>query len=104
ESPWGVAIAMAPKTGAVMGMVSLPSYNNNVFAERINEEYLALERDERRPLINYAIGGLYPPGSVFKTVTASAALQEGVLTPNTVLDRKSTRLNSSHVKISYAVF
>lgn len=85
ESPWGVAIAMDPKTGAVKGMVSLPSYNNNVFAERINDEYLALERDDRRPLINYAIGGLYPPGSVFKMVTASAALQEGVLTPNTTL-------------------
>lgn len=85
EAPWGVAIAMAPKTGAVMGMVSLPSYNNNVFAERINEEYLALEADERRPLINYAIGGLYPPGSVYKMVTAAAALQEGVITPDTRL-------------------
>lgn len=85
EAPWGVAIAMAPKTGAVMGMVSLPSYNNNVFAERINEDYLALEADERRPLINYAIGGLYPPGSVFKMVTAAAALQEGVITPETRL-------------------
>ncbi len=85
EAPWGVAIAMNPMTGAVMGMVSLPSYNNNVFAERINEEYLALERDERRPLINYAIGGLYPPGSTFKMVTAAAALQEGVITKDTVL-------------------
>ncbi|HXF60535.1 MAG TPA: penicillin-binding protein 2 [Caldilineaceae bacterium] len=82
---WGVAIAMNPKTGSVLGMVSLPSYNNNVFAERINEHYLALERDERRPLINYAIGGLYPPGSTFKLVTAAAALSEGVITPETIL-------------------
>ena len=85
DVPWGVAIAMNPMTGAILGMVSLPSYDNNVFAERINEEYLALERDERRPLINYAIGGLYPPGSTFKMVTASAALQEGVVTPATTL-------------------
>ncbi len=85
ESPWGVAIAMNPMTGLVRGMVSLPGYNNNVFAERINEDYLALERDERRPLINYAIGGLYPPGSTFKMVTASAALQEDVITPETQL-------------------
>lgn len=85
EAPWGVTVAMNPMTGAIMGMVSLPSYNNNVFAERINEEYLALERDERRPLINYAIGGLYPPGSTFKMVTASAALQEGIITPETQL-------------------
>ena len=85
EAPWGVAIAMDPMTGAVMGMVSLPSYNNNVFAEKINEEYLALEADERRPLINYAIGGLYPPGSTFKLVTSTAALQEDIVEPDTTL-------------------
>ena len=79
EAPWGVTIAMDPMTGAVLGMVSLPSYDNNVFAESINENYLALEEDERRPLINYAIGGLYPPGSIFKLVTASAALEETVI-------------------------
>jgi penicillin-binding protein 2 len=83
ESPWGVAIAMDPMTGSILGMVSLPSYNNNIFAEQINEGYLALERDERRPLINYAIGGLYPPGSTFKMVTAAAALEENVITPET---------------------
>jgi penicillin-binding protein 2 len=44
-----------------------------------------LERDERRPLINYAIGGLYPPGSTFKMVTAAAALNEGVITENTTV-------------------
>lgn len=79
EAKWGVAIAMNPKTGLILGMVSLPSFDNNIFAEGINEEYLALERDDRRPLINYAIGGLYPPGSTFKMVTASAALQEGII-------------------------
>ncbi len=85
ESPWGVAIAMNPMTGAVLGMVSLPSYDNNIFAEKINEDYLALEADERRPLINYAIGGLYPPGSTFKLVTSTAALQEKVVAPETTL-------------------
>jgi penicillin-binding protein 2 len=85
EAPWGVAIAMDPMTGAVMGMVSLPSYDNNVFAEKINQEYLDLEADERRPLINYAIGGLYPPGSTFKLVTSTAALQEGVVEAGTTL-------------------
>ncbi len=85
KTQWGVAIAMAPQTGAILGMVSLPSYNNNIFAERINEDYLALERDPRRPLINYAIGGLYPPGSTFKIVPATAGLAEGVITPDTKL-------------------
>lgn len=79
NAKWGVTIAMNPMTGQIMGMVSLPSFDNNIFAEGINEDYLALERDERRPLINYAIGGLYPPGSTFKMTTASAALQEGII-------------------------
>lgn len=83
EAKWGVTIAMNPQNGAILGMVSLPSYNNNIFAERINEDYLALERDERKPLINYAIGGLYPPGSTFKLVTATAAMAEGIITKDT---------------------
>lgn len=87
ETKWATAIAMDPMTGLVKGMVSLPSFDNNIFAEGINEDYLALEGDERRPLINYAIGGLYPPGSTFKIVTASAALQEGIITADgTVVD------------------
>ena len=60
--PWAVAIAMNPQNGQILGMVSLPSYDNNIFAKEIGEDYLKLEKDERRPLINYAIGGLYPPG------------------------------------------
>jgi penicillin-binding protein 2 len=77
DAPWGVTVALNPQNGAVLGMVSLPSYDNNIFAERIDEEYLALEADDRRPLINHAIGGLYPPGSTFKMVTAAAGLAEG---------------------------
>uniref|UniRef100_A0A7C1FGA8 Penicillin-binding protein 2 n=1 Tax=Caldilinea aerophila TaxID=133453 RepID=A0A7C1FGA8_9CHLR len=85
NAPWGVTVAMNPQNGAVLGMVSLPSYDNNIFAERIGEEYLKLEQDERRPLINYAIGGLYPPGSVFKMVTAVAGLAEGIISPSTII-------------------
>ncbi len=88
EAPHAVAIAMNPKTGAVLGLVSLPSYDNNIFSEGLGAEYLALEevaKDDpnRNPLINYAIGGLYPPGSTYKMVTATAALAEGVIAPNT---------------------
>lgn len=85
DAPWGVTVALNPQNGAVLGMVSLPSYDNNIFAERIDEEYLALEADERRPLINHAIGGLYPPGSTFKMVTAAAGLAEDVITPETIV-------------------
>lgn len=80
-----VAIAMNPKTGAILGMVSLPSFDNNIFSDGIGEEYFALEADEDRPLINYAIGGLYPPGSTFKMVTATAALAEGVVGPASII-------------------
>jgi penicillin-binding protein 2 len=83
KAPWAVAVAMNPQNGQILGMVSLPSYDNNIFAENIDEDYLALEKDERRPLINYAVGGLYPPGSTFKLITSAAALAEGVITADT---------------------
>ena len=85
KAPWAVSIAMNPQDGAILGMVSLPSYDNNIFAEQIDEDYLKLEADERRPLINYAIGGLYPPGSTFKMITASAALAEDVIDGDTTV-------------------
>ena len=87
DAPWGVTIAMNPQNGAILGMVSLPSFDNNIFAEGLDQKYLNVQNDERRPLINYAIGGLYPPGSVFKMVSATAALQEGIIGPNeTIVD------------------
>ena len=86
-APHGVALAMDPRNGAMLGLVSLPSYDNNIFSEGLGEEYQALEveDDTRRPLYNYAVGGLYPPGSTFKLVSATAALAENVITPYTTL-------------------
>ena len=81
----GVAIAVDPRSGQLLGMVSLPSFDNNIFSEGLGEAYTRIIEDERRPLINYAIGGLYPPGSTFKIVTASAGMEEGVVTPRTVI-------------------
>ena len=81
----GVAIAVDPRSGQLLGMVSLPSFDNNIFSEGLGETYTRIIEDERRPLINYAIGGLYPPGSTFKIVTASAGMAEGVITPRTVI-------------------
>ncbi len=84
EAQWGVTIAMNPQNGAVLGMVSLPSYDNNIFAEQIDlKAYKALAEDKRLPMINYAIGGIYPPGSTYKIVSAMAALAEGVIEPDT---------------------
>lgn len=82
---WGVTIAMDPMTGKVLGLVSLPSFDNNIFNGELGEEYNAVVTDERLPLINYAINSYYPPGSVFKTVVGAAALQEGVVSPATTI-------------------
>ncbi len=82
----GVAIAMDPRNGQILAMVSLPTYDNNLFAGGISaRDYTALSRDRRRPLVNHAIAGLYPPGSTYKIIPASGALQSGVVTPDTIL-------------------
>lgn len=85
-SPSGAAVAINPQNGALLGMVSLPTYDNNQFADGItSDEYAALSENKYRPLLNHAISGIYPPGSTFKTVPAAGALQEGVITSRTRL-------------------
>ena len=81
----GVVIAMNPKNGEVLAMVSWPSYDDNLFANGIStEEYAKLiDKDSGLPLFNRALSGEYPLGSIFKIVPASAALQEGVVDINT---------------------
>lgn len=81
----GVAVAMDPRNGQILAMVSLPTYDNNLFARGISaRDYIALSRDKRHPLLNHAIAGLYPPGSTYKIIPATGALQEGVVTPDTI--------------------
>jgi len=83
----GVVVAMNPQTGEILAMVSLPSYDNNLFARGISpEEYARLSSDPRRPLVNHAISGQYPPGSTFKIVPAVAALEEGLIDRRTSLE------------------
>ena len=84
-SPRGVAIAMNPQTGEILAMVSLPTYDNNIFVQGVSLTDWERWQDPHRPLINHAVSDAVPPGSVFKVVVASAALQEGVLTPQTQL-------------------
>ncbi len=82
----GSAIAMNPKNGEILGMVSLPSFDNNLFVDGISEsKYSTLANDPRKPLFNRPIAGEYPPGSTFKIITATAALGEGVVQPGTYL-------------------
>ncbi|OGO06643.1 MAG: penicillin-binding protein 2 [Chloroflexi bacterium RBG_13_56_8] len=92
-SATGVVVAMDPRTGEILAMVSLPSYDNNLFAGSISyEDYARLSSDKDRPLVNHAISGQYPPGSTFKIVPASAALEEHVIDRSTTFVCQGTFL------------
>ncbi len=87
QSTSGVVIAMNPKTGEVLAMVSYPSYENNRFAREIpGDYYIQLTEDPAKPLLNKAISGEYPPGSVFKMPIAIGALNERVVAPDYEVD------------------
>jgi penicillin-binding protein 2 len=76
----GVAIAMNPRTGEILALVSWPTYDNSRFARRIDYPYyLQVSQDPKKPLVNQAVNSLYPPGSIFKMVTSTAILEEGIV-------------------------
>ena len=78
----GVVIAMNPKTGEILALVSYPTYENNRMARFIPAYYYEqLSADPNRPLFNHAISAEHPPGSVYKIVTAIGAINEGVVSP-----------------------
>ncbi len=87
EIEQGVVVALNPQTGEILAMVNIPTFDNNRFATEIPVDYyLGLERNDYQPLLNHAIAGQYPPGSVFKVVTAASALQDGIISPNRTLN------------------
>ena len=82
----GVVIVMNPQTGEILAMVSLPTYDDNLFAAGISsKDYQALLANKNKPLLDHAINEWYPPGSTYKLVTASGALTDKKLTPTTKL-------------------
>jgi len=86
KSRFAAAVAMNPNNGEVLGMVSLPTFAHNAFSGGIKPEALnRLLQDPSRPLLDYAIGGTFPPGSTFKVITGSAALQEGIAKTSTLI-------------------
>jgi penicillin-binding protein 2 len=81
----GVIIALDPNNGEILALASYPTFDPNLFTERIatktgRAEYAALLRDPDTPLYNRAIRGRYPPGSTWKIPMAIAGLQQGVIT------------------------
>ena len=83
----GAVVAMEPKTGKVRVMVSEPEYDPNLIPSQIGQ----LNNNPDQPLLNRTTQELYPPGSTFKVVTASAALDSGKITPDTVIDGSSPK-------------
>jgi penicillin-binding protein 2 len=83
DSLQGGAVAMDPKTGAVLALYSAPTWDGNRFIGGIPQQYWdSLRTDERRPLYNKALQGTYPPGSTFKLATTVLGLETGAVTMN----------------------
>lgn len=79
-------VALNPQTGEILAMVNVPKFDNNRFGTEVPVDYyLRLARDDYTPLVNHAVSGTYPPGSTFKLVPASAALQEGIVSQSRLL-------------------
>ena len=86
EVQQGAVVALNPQTGEVLAMVSIPSFDNNRFQTEVPVDYyLQQARNDYRPLVNHAISSTYPPGSTFKIVPASGALQEGIVSASRLL-------------------
>ena len=80
----GALAAVDINTGEILALASYPSFNPATF----NDDYNALSRDKTLPMFNRAIGGAYEPGSTFKMVTALAALEEGIISPEESIEDK----------------
>ena len=84
KNKYGAIIAMNPQNGQVLAMVSSPNYDPSIYQQSISkEDWSALVNDPHKPLFDKTTGGEYIPGSIYKTVVAIAALEEGIITPTT---------------------
>ena len=89
EIQTAAAVAINPKDGGILALVSIPSFDNNKFAGGITSvEYQGLIGDPGKPMFNRAISGEYPPGSTIKPLIACAALSEGVVNEKTKIESR----------------
>lgn len=80
----GAAAVLDPRNGAVLAMVSSPSFDPNLFNSGFSgEQWSSIANNPLNPLSNRVISGQYPPGSTYKLIVAAAALEEGIITPDT---------------------
>jgi len=80
----GAVVAIEPKTGKVLAVASSPGFDLN----QVASDFASIRKESGAPLLNRATGGLYPPGSTFKVVTATAALGSGKWSPSSTFDDK----------------
>ncbi len=84
EGRAGAAVVLDPRDGAVLAMVSSPSFDPNLFNSGVSgEQWSKIIGNPLNPMSNRAIAGQYPPGSTYKLIVAAAALEEGIITPDT---------------------
>jgi penicillin-binding protein 2 len=87
----GALVALKPETGEILGLVSAPSFDPNKFTKGISyDEWMDITQDKKFPMLNRAIQSQYPPGSIFKIITAIAALEEGVIDDATKVECKGS--------------
>jgi penicillin-binding protein 2 len=92
-------VAVDPRNGRILSILSLPSYDNNIFSEKLdNEKYKQLVEDENFPMFFRAISGEYPPGSTFKLIVACAGLQEKII------DTKTSFLSTGGIRFGQWFF
>lgn len=83
----GAAVAMDPNTGAVLALVSYPSFDDNLFSQGISlTDFNKIQNDASQPLFNRAIAAQYPVGSTIKPFEAAAALQEKIISPDKLIN------------------
>lgn len=83
----GAAVALDPRTGAVLALVSYPAYDDNIFSKSISQsDFDKIQNDPSQPFFNRAISAKYPTGSTIKPFLASGALQEKLISPNKLIN------------------
>ena len=84
EGKMGAIVAIEPKTGEILCMVSAPSYDpHRMEGKQRGAQMMEMQHDPMKPMLNRAISGTYPPGSTFKTSQGLTFLQEGIITSST---------------------
>ncbi len=99
-----VFIALDPRSGEVISLISYPSYDSTWFLENF-EKVKQVLKDKNEPLFNRAIGGLYAPGSTIKLIVAAAALEEKIINPQTkIYAAGQIKIPNPYIPGTYSIF